>query len=51
MLIEAFILNGYKSLAHVVGNLVHADGETVGIGTDVLVNLIPFPVIDNGGFA
>ena len=51
MLIEAFILNGYESLAQVVGNLVHADGETVGVGTDVLVNLVALSVIDDGGFA
>ena len=51
MLIEAFILNGYESLAHVVGNLVHADGETVGVGADILVDLIAFPVIDDGSFA
>ena len=51
MLIEAFILNGYESLAHVVGNLVHADGETVGVGTDVLVDLVALSVIDDGSFA
>ena len=51
MLIEAFIFNGYESLAQVVGNLVHADGETVGVGTDVLVNLVALSVIDDGSFA
>ena len=51
MLIETFILDRYKGFAHVVGNLVHTDGETVGVGADVLVDLIAFSVIDDRGFS
>ena len=50
MLIEAFVLDRHEGFAHVVGNLVHAYGETVGVGADILVDLIAFLIIYDSGF-
>ena len=51
MLIETLVLDCHEGFAHVVGNLIHAYGETVGVGADILVDLVAFTVIDDGSFS
>ena len=49
MLVETFILNGHKGLAQMVGNLVHGHMDTVRIGTHILIQLVAFAVVYDGG--
>ena len=50
VLIKTLVLDGYKGLAEIIRQLVHGfDTETVGVGADILVDLISGTVVDNGG--
>ena len=50
MLIETLVLDRHEGFAQIVGNFIHAYGETVGVGADILVDLIAFLIIYDGGF-
>ena len=44
------VLDRHEGFAQIVGNFIHAYGETVGVGADILVDLIAFLIIYDGGF-
>ena len=50
MLVKSFVLDGDKGFSKIIGQFIHGlHTKTVGVGTDILVNLVAFTVIDYGG--
>ena len=50
VLVKTFVLDGDKGFSQIIGQFIHGlHTKTVGVGTDILVNLVAFTVIDYGG--